>query len=149
VSKSFYKKIDKNPKLFFLDFSVRGVQKHDKNLTQKSDQPWYFFGLRGTNQPRRRRSFCVGVPLAPTGCRPAARSPQSVGKQGNDLPPRRPPSLGQGAVVGGWVRGKKSPGSNIFWGYFLNCPRQETPKKNGFGNFPPIVLLKLFDTILL
>jgi hypothetical protein len=34
-------------------FSVRGVQKHDKKSRILLDQPWYFFGLRGTNQPRR------------------------------------------------------------------------------------------------
>jgi hypothetical protein len=26
-------------------FSVRGVQKHDKKIPKKSDQPWYFFSL--------------------------------------------------------------------------------------------------------
>jgi hypothetical protein len=54
VSKSFYKKIDKKSQTdffsiffitFFGRFSVRGVQKHDKKISKKSDQPWYFFGL--------------------------------------------------------------------------------------------------------
>jgi hypothetical protein len=35
-------------------------------------------------------------------------------------------------VVGGWVRGRKGPGSDLFFGYFcvvfLNSPRRETPK---------------------
>jgi hypothetical protein len=35
-------------------FLAKGIKKkHDKKLTQKSDRPWYFFGLRGTNQPRQ------------------------------------------------------------------------------------------------
>jgi hypothetical protein len=34
-------------------FSVREFKNTTKNLGKKSDQPWYFFGLRGTNHPRR------------------------------------------------------------------------------------------------
>jgi hypothetical protein len=47
-------------------FSVRGDQKHDKKISQKkSDQPWYCFGLRGTNQPRRGPSlFFLSAPCA-------------------------------------------------------------------------------------
>jgi hypothetical protein len=87
VSKSFYKKIDKKnqnrfaPDCFnrFGRLSVRGVQTHDK----KTDQPWCFFGLRGTNQPRRgpscffwsapcrRLQFAASrVPFFPAGCPP-------------------------------------------------------------------------------
>jgi hypothetical protein len=69
LQKTFYKKNrvekflqenrQKSKTDFFLDFfhhvfgrfSVRGVKKHDKKSHKKSDQPWYFFGLRGTNQP--------------------------------------------------------------------------------------------------
>jgi hypothetical protein len=63
VSKSFYQKTDKKSQTGFFSilfyhvfgrFSARGVKKHSKNLGKKSDPPppWYFFGLRGTNQPR-------------------------------------------------------------------------------------------------
>jgi hypothetical protein len=57
-----YKKIDKKiPNRFFLDFVLsrflaflgEGSSKtRQTDLGKKSDQPWYFFGLRGTNQPR-------------------------------------------------------------------------------------------------
>jgi hypothetical protein len=66
VSKTNCKKIDKKiQNRFFLDFfnhvfgrfSVRGVKKHDKKSGKKSDQPWYFFGPRGTNQPRQGPSI--------------------------------------------------------------------------------------------
>jgi hypothetical protein len=39
-----------------------------KNLGTKSDQPWYFSGLRGTNQPRRGPSLFVWVPLVEKRC---------------------------------------------------------------------------------
>jgi hypothetical protein len=66
VSQSFYKKIDKKSKTEFFSiflsrfgaFLGEGSSKtRYKNLTQtqKSDQPWYFFGLRGTNQPPKVR----------------------------------------------------------------------------------------------
>jgi hypothetical protein len=59
VSKSFYKRIDKNPKPIFFDFvfyhdfgcfSVRRVEKDDKNNIEKinltlAEGPWSFFGL--------------------------------------------------------------------------------------------------------
>jgi hypothetical protein len=56
----FYKKIDKKSKTDFFSiflsrfwaFLGEGSSKTRlKNLTKKTDQPWYFFGLRGTNQP--------------------------------------------------------------------------------------------------
>jgi hypothetical protein len=69
---NFFKKIDKKiQNRFFLDFfyhvfgrfSVRGVQKHDKKSRKKSDQPWYVFGLRGTNQPPQGPSlFFLSAP---------------------------------------------------------------------------------------
>jgi hypothetical protein len=72
IDKSFCKTIDKKSKThFFLDlfyrvlgrFSVRGVKKHDKKSQIIFDQPWYFFGLRGTNQPPQGPSFCFECPL--------------------------------------------------------------------------------------
>jgi hypothetical protein len=66
VSKTFYKKSTKKSQTDFFSiffyhvfgrFSVRGVQKHEKKISKKSDQPRYFFGLRGTNQPRRGPSL--------------------------------------------------------------------------------------------
>jgi hypothetical protein len=63
----------KNPKPIFVrffkilgvsSFSVRGVQKHDKKIRGKSDQPWCFFGRRGTNQPRQGPSCFFECPLA-------------------------------------------------------------------------------------
>jgi hypothetical protein len=39
----------------FGSFSVREFKNTIKNLGKKSGQPWYCFGLRGTNQPRRGR----------------------------------------------------------------------------------------------
>jgi hypothetical protein len=102
VSKSFYQKIDKKSQTDFFSvlfyhvfgrFSVRGVQKHDKKSRKKTDQPRYFFGRRGTNQPRRGPShfvlsapwplgrgrrrpldmpcpipYCTALALAPRGC---------------------------------------------------------------------------------
>jgi hypothetical protein len=69
LSKSFNKKIGKKPKTVFFSicfnrvfgcFLVKGIKtKHDKKLTQKPDQPWCFFGLRGTNQSRQAVS-CQG-----------------------------------------------------------------------------------------
>jgi hypothetical protein len=70
--KVFQKSRSKNPKptfsRFFLNhvfgrFSVRGVQKQDKKIRKKSDRPWYFFGPRGTNQPRQGPSlFFLSAP---------------------------------------------------------------------------------------
>jgi hypothetical protein len=59
VPKSVYKKIDKKSKTDFFSnffyhvfgrFSVSSKTRL-KKLIKKCDQPWYFFGLRGTNQP--------------------------------------------------------------------------------------------------
>jgi hypothetical protein len=60
----FCKKIDKTiQNLFFLDWLLSFIA-----FLGVSDPPWYYFGLRGTNQPRRGPSFVVfvvgvGVPL--------------------------------------------------------------------------------------
>jgi hypothetical protein len=54
----------KNPKPISLDFSItflsrfrvflrEGSSKTRQKSQNKSDQPWYFFGLRGTNQARQ------------------------------------------------------------------------------------------------
>jgi hypothetical protein len=34
-------------------FLGAGVQKHERKYRKKLDQPWYFLGPRGTNQPRQ------------------------------------------------------------------------------------------------
>jgi hypothetical protein len=70
--KYFTKKSEKNPKpivsrLFlsrFWAFLGEGVKQQDKKYRKKSDQPWYFLGLRGTNQPRQGPSFFVWAPCA-------------------------------------------------------------------------------------
>jgi hypothetical protein len=87
VSKSFYKKNRQKSKTVFSRlfyhvsgrFSMRGVQKHDKK-SGKTDQTWYFFGLRGTNQPRGPSCFFL-VPLPfwrCTGAHPAPPEQQAT-----------------------------------------------------------------------
>jgi hypothetical protein len=65
----FFKKIQNR---LFLDlflsrfwaFLGEGSSKtRQKNLENKPDQPWYFFGPRGTNQPRQGPSLFFLVPL--------------------------------------------------------------------------------------
>jgi hypothetical protein len=46
--KEIAKKMTKNPKPFFSRFFYH-VFGHDKKIEKKTDQPWYFLGLRGTN----------------------------------------------------------------------------------------------------
>jgi hypothetical protein len=73
MSKTFLQKNrQNNPKPIFFSicfnhafgrFSVRGVQNTTRKIERETDQPWYFFGLRGTNQPRRGPSvFFWGAP---------------------------------------------------------------------------------------
>jgi hypothetical protein len=75
LQKTFYITRQKNPKTgcfsnFFYHvfgrFSVLGegsAKTRKKNLGKKSDQPWYFFGLRGTNQPPQGPSlFFLSAP---------------------------------------------------------------------------------------
>jgi hypothetical protein len=67
MSKSFYKKIDKKPKTDFFSvlfyhvfgrFSVRGVQRHDKNLTHFLTSPGTFLASEEpTNDPKARQCF--------------------------------------------------------------------------------------------
>jgi hypothetical protein len=100
-------------------FSVRGVQKHDKkNLETKSDQPRYFFGPRGTNQPRQGPSLVfLSAPRFEFGCfiyiqerpgrlraartrapgtpsRPAAFKPTAIGPSGPAKTKPTPPPPG-------------------------------------------------------
>jgi hypothetical protein len=85
VSKRFYQKNDKKNKTGFFSifyhvygrFSVRGGQKHDKKSPKKTDQPWYFFGLRATNQPRQGPSF---VFLRAPCLRAAAKGPPKTNR---------------------------------------------------------------------
>jgi hypothetical protein len=62
-------------------FSVRGVKKkHDIKSRKKSYQPWYFFGLRGTNQPRQGPSvFVLRAPWAPASSSKAGSKKSSGG----------------------------------------------------------------------
>jgi hypothetical protein len=69
--KSLQKNRQKNPKPIFSRFFLsrfwaflgEGSSKNTIKKSQKNpDQPWYFFGLRGTNQPRRGH-FCFECPL--------------------------------------------------------------------------------------
>jgi hypothetical protein len=94
----FYKKIDKNPKPIFSQFVLTrfwaflgegSLKTRPKNLTQKSGQPWYFVGLRGTNQPPQGPSFfffsapCCQSSVATADSRPAAkfvRAPRRVAR---------------------------------------------------------------------
>jgi hypothetical protein len=58
----FFKQIDKKRKTdFFLDFFYHVFGRF--SVKNCFDQPWYFFGLRGTNQPRRGPSGFFLVPL--------------------------------------------------------------------------------------
>jgi hypothetical protein len=76
--KVFTKKSTKNPKTDFFSilfshvfgrFLVRRSKPRNKKHTQKkTDQAWYFFGLRGTNQPPQGPSifnFFLSVELGP------------------------------------------------------------------------------------
>jgi hypothetical protein len=77
VEECLQKNRQKNPNRYFSiflitclgvsRFSVRGVKRHDKQIGENPDQPWYFFGLRGTNQPRQGPSVFFECPV-PLGC---------------------------------------------------------------------------------
>jgi hypothetical protein len=78
VSKSFLKNRQKSQTDFSSIFLVRfwaflgeGSAKTRQKTSKKTNQPWYFFGLRGTNQPRRGPpvGFFLECPLvAAAGC---------------------------------------------------------------------------------
>jgi hypothetical protein len=69
--KVFTKKSTKKSKTDFSRFfnHVLGRFSGEKKILKKSDQPWYFFGPLGTNQPRRGPSpFFLSVPCSIANC---------------------------------------------------------------------------------
>jgi hypothetical protein len=115
VSKSFYqKKRQKIQNRFFLDlfyhvfgrFSVRGVQKHDKKISQKNlTSPGIFWASEEpTNHPKARRFFFVSAPCARRRTTSVAFATQEL-TWPQLLPVARAANSGQAPGPWGWGAG--------------------------------------------
>jgi hypothetical protein len=111
----FFKTIGKKSKTDFFSifvyhvfgrFSVRGVQKHDKKSREKNDQLCYFFGLRGTNQPRRgpsgqtRSLLVVGQRIFPAAANGIQRRQTRAGMPKKQFPASKKEKRGEVGISG-------------------------------------------------